>query len=370
VNHCPGNRRWAQLVFDAFLLMQPGVSMVDARDAYLAADRMRFGGAHQALLWREFARRGLGEHAFSADAEDTQPVPSFETPAEPDEATVTFEALAVDEGNVPVKAKVYVGQYEARSRPVADTDPDSALPATVKLVPGTYDFVVQADGHGLHRFRWTFGPSKAVTLTATLPTNWASKAKGAVASGDGVNLDKLIDDTESTNWARLGAVTVAGSKVTVALAGGPRVVKRVNVSAMLRPTDEADAGGDTGGQNRFTALRAFELYACNASVLNLNCTLETGFRRVYSSAHDAFPGDVPRPSAPDLLLRSFLIPDTTATHLQLRVVSNQCTGAAAFSGDQDADPLSNSDCALGSESDAAVRAAELQVFSGGALLFK
>jgi hypothetical protein len=368
VNHCPGNRRWAQLVFDAFLLMQPGVSMVDARDAYLAADRMRFGGAHQALLWREFARRGLGEHASSEGADDTQPVPSFETPAEPSEATVTFEALAVDEGGAPVKAKVYVGQYEARARPVADTDPDSALPATVRLVPGTYDFVVQASGYGMHRFRWTFGPNNVVTLKAKLPTNWASKARGATAFGDGVNLDKLIDDTESTNWARLDALTVEGSRVTVALAGGPRLVKRVNVSAMLRPTDEADAGGDTGGQNRFTALRAFEVYACNASLLNLDCTLETGFRRVYSSAHDAFPGDVPRPSAPDLTLRSFAIPETTATHLRLRVVSNQCTGAAAFRGDQDADPLSDSDCVLGSESDAAVRAAEFQVFSSGALL--
>ena len=37
---CPGNRRWIQLVFDAFLLMPIGPSMVEARDAYLAADLM------------------------------------------------------------------------------------------------------------------------------------------------------------------------------------------------------------------------------------------------------------------------------------------------------------------------------------------
>ena len=41
------------------------VSMVDARDALLAADRIRFGGANQDLLWNAFARRGLGETAAS-----------------------------------------------------------------------------------------------------------------------------------------------------------------------------------------------------------------------------------------------------------------------------------------------------------------
>ncbi len=368
VTQCPGNRRWIQLVFDAFLLMQPEVSMVDARDAYLAADKMRFGGAHQALLWREFARRGLGQHASSVTSEDATPVPSFETPVETDEAAVTFRALAANEGGVPVNAKVYVGQYEARSRAVADTDPSTPLPATARLVPGTYDFVVQADGYGMHRFRRQLGAGQTLDLTASLPTNWASRSKRATALGDGVNLDKLIDDTESTNWARIDGLGMSGSRVTVALGGGARTVRRVHVSAMLRPADANDLGGDTEGQNRFTALRSFQLYACSASVLNLYCGLDSAFTRVYSSPSDAFPGDRPRPAVPDLQLRAFDIPATTATHLQLRVIANQCTGGPAFQGDQDDDPANDSDCSSGSESDDAVRAAELQVFSSSASL--
>ena len=39
---CPGNRRWIQLMFDAFLLQQGATSMLDARDAFIAADQMRF----------------------------------------------------------------------------------------------------------------------------------------------------------------------------------------------------------------------------------------------------------------------------------------------------------------------------------------
>ena len=37
-----------------------GPSMLEARDAYLAADLLRFGGANQNELWQAFARRGFG----------------------------------------------------------------------------------------------------------------------------------------------------------------------------------------------------------------------------------------------------------------------------------------------------------------------
>ncbi|HWC32217.1 MAG TPA: M36 family metallopeptidase, partial [Actinomycetota bacterium] len=67
VRKCPGNRRWVQLVFDSFLLMPTAPSMLDARDAQLAADVARFNGANQRELWLAFARRGFGEAAFSSN---------------------------------------------------------------------------------------------------------------------------------------------------------------------------------------------------------------------------------------------------------------------------------------------------------------
>jgi extracellular elastinolytic metalloproteinase len=72
--------------------------------------------------------------------------------------------------------------------------------------------------------------------------------------------------------------------------------------------------------------------------------------------------DVPRPLAPNLTFQSFDVEDTTATHVQLRVISNQCTGGPAYQGDPDADPANDSDCTSGSDEDMVVRAAELQVF--------
>jgi extracellular elastinolytic metalloproteinase len=363
---CPGNRRWIQIMFDAFLLMPGDVSMVDARDAYLAADRAIFGGANQAELWRAFARRGLGEHAAESTTvdvdgvpteDDDDPVPSFESPLATDEATVTFAPTAADDpGAVPV-ARVFVGDYEARVTPVADTDPATPLPAVAKFVPGTYRFLVQAPGYGATRFTLTLAPGQTLTHSIALATNWASSAKGATASGDGVGLENLIDDTEATNWAALDRQpTVAGTQVTVDLAGDtPQPVSSVRVSAMLRPKDSEDPT-DPNGQNRFTALRQFEIWTCASQ-----CGDTASYTKLYTSPADAFPGVTPRPLAPNLLLRTFDVPDTTATHVRLVVVTNQCLGGPAYRGEQDADPASPSDCVDGSVRENEVRAAELQV---------
>ena len=99
-------------------------------------------------------------------------------------ATVTFNAVAPESGNAAVPAKIYVGKYEDRAVPIADTDSTTTLVNTAKFVPGTYDFVVQAPGYGLSRFTETF-TAAATTVTFKLQTNWASSAKGAAISGDG-----------------------------------------------------------------------------------------------------------------------------------------------------------------------------------------
>ena len=57
---------------DAALLRRDGAHagravVLDAGNAILAADVMRFGGANQDLLWLGFARRGFGENATARE---------------------------------------------------------------------------------------------------------------------------------------------------------------------------------------------------------------------------------------------------------------------------------------------------------------
>jgi hypothetical protein len=344
-------------------------SMVDARDAMLAADAMRFGGANQDLLWNTFARFGLGEGASSAGAADTAPIPDFTSPHRR-EGTLTFEPVAAGSGSGsgdPVVAQLFVGRYEARARPVADTDPATELDEIVSLVPGRYELLVRADGYGTKRLTATVrAGSRARDLDVSLARNLASAANGAVATGDGVNLDRLIDDTEATNWAASGA-PVEGRQVTVRLdpSTASHRVDRIQVSALLRPPIGEDA--DPGGQNRFTALRQFEILTCTASA-TVDCGQDGQYRRIYTSPSNAFPAVAPRPRAPDMIMRSFDVPRTRATHVRLRVLHNQCTGTPAYRGDQDDDPRHDTDCvtgsvaATGAPQGTIVRAAELQVF--------
>jgi hypothetical protein len=358
VTSCPGNRRWAQLMFDSYLLMAVSqVSMVDSRDALLAADRIRFGGANQDLLWNAFAKRGLGQGASSNGHTDPNPTPSFASPFA-DEAAVTF--VPVNEAGAVVSgARLFVGDYQARARAVADTDPATTLGNTVQLVPGTYNLLATAAGRGHVRVGPVDVTAGATTLTVEMPTNLASSAAGATVSGDGINLARIVDDDEATNWASLGS-PIAGKQVTVNLAGDAHRVGRVQVSAMLRPPITGDP--DPGTQGRVSALRQFRVLACAATPAN-DCADAADFSLVYTSPADAFPSVAPRPRAPELILRTFDIPDTRASHLRLEVVTNQCTGAPEYAGEQDADPRANTDCSTASAQARNVRVAEFQAFA-------
>jgi hypothetical protein len=190
--------------------------------------------------------------------------------------------------------------------------------------------------------------------------NLASSAAGATVSGDGINLARLVDDDEATNWASIGT-PVAGKQVTVNLAGdAAHEVGRVQVSAMLRPPVTGDP--DAGAQSRFSALRQFRVLACTATG-SVDCADAADFSPVFTSPADAFPSVAPRPRAPELILRTFDIPDTMATHLRLEVVTNQCTGTPDYAGEQDADPRANTDCRTASSQARVVRAAEFQAFA-------
>jgi extracellular elastinolytic metalloproteinase len=359
VTSCPGNRRWVQLVFDSFLLMAASQeSMVDARDALLAADMIRFGGANQDLLWNAFAKRGLGEAAASNGAGDVDPTPGFTSPFA-NEGALRFRPVDENDAIVP-DAELYVGRYQARAVPVADTNAATPLTDSVNLVPGTYELMARAPGHGLVRI----GPFQVKAgqprdLQVKMRTNLASGAAGATATGDGINLAKLIDDDEVTNWASLGS-PVAGKQVTVDLGGGVQTIRRVQVSAMLRPQITTDA--DSGAQSRFSALRQFRVWACQATGA-VTCTNASDFHVVYTSPADAFPSIKPRPRAPELIIHSFDIPNTQATHLRIEVLTNQCTGAPGFAGEQDNDPRAATDCSTASVQALNVRIAEFEAFS-------
>ena len=342
VTECPGNRRWAQLVFDSFLLQATGaVSMLDMRDNMLTADALRFDGVNADLLWNTFAARGFGAGAASGPS-DTDPTPSFASPYV-ENSEVTFKPLGEAAGK-PVK--LFIGDYEFGAVPVADTDPATALPETVTLAPGTYKFVAVGKGYGHKRFTQAIYPGVTSTIGALMPTNLASTTAGATITGDGSNPGLLADDYEGSIWTATGGAI--GRQVTVDLPGdAAKLVSRVQASAF------------NGG---FSALRQFEVLTCNAST-GADCATDAGYKVAYTSPANAFDTGQFRPKSPNLILKSFTIRPGLATHVKLRALQNQCTGNPLYAGEQDNDPRGNTDCTATSTADNSVVAAEFQVFS-------
>jgi hypothetical protein len=309
---------------------------------------------------------------------------------------VTFAAQSTESGNPAVKARIYVGHYEARVSPIADTDPATNAPSTATannldekavFAPGTDEFIATAPGYGAVRFRKTFKANSSHAITLKFAPNFASTSQGATATGDVAPvmsgsgavlqdgpqvLKNLIDDTEISDWqaaatqAADGTYGVDGKRVTIDVAGTkPQTIRHVQVSALLGPVFDPGAQPRPAdqAQNRFTALRQFEIWTCNDQAAD--CSNDDSYQRAHASASDAFPADVPRPVAPMLLMRNFTFSPVKATHLRLVVRNSQCTGGPAYQREQDADPNNATDCnAAGPASTRFVRVAEVQAFGG------
>lgn len=119
----------------------------------------------------------------------------------------------------------------------------------------------------------------------------------------------------------------------------------------------AQVDNDSG--SRFTALRKFVIEVCVAG-----CAADDArWRRVYESSDHAFPGERPRPTAPKLNFRTFRLADPLqARAVRLVALENQCTGFAGYAGEQDNDPLNDTDCKTASDRGQSARAAELEGF--------
>jgi extracellular elastinolytic metalloproteinase len=222
---------------------------------------------------------------------------------------------------------------------------------------------------GFTRYSMTVLPGgQARTETLGDVVNLASAAAGGsvIGSTEGsLNPEALIDGTEATNWGGVTETQVDESNpsVTVDLAGEVSTVRRVQVSAYLTPapaspTDVPLAQDDPDSGSRFTALRQFALEACTAACGSPDAT----WTRFYTSPADAFPSTLPRPVAPTLNMREFDVPDTQAAAVRLVTLENQCTGQAAYAGQQTASTTVLTDCKEGSDRGTIVHAAELQVF--------
>ena len=182
---------------------------------------MRFGGANQKELWLEFARHGFGKNAASSNTTantDIDPTPDFE-PIGTLRPPCTSSAEAHSARRSP--ARIYVGHYEGRVSPIADTDPatsganldDVALRARdvrvrrhgSRLRPGP---VPRADPQRARTGRHARGSPR--TVLANARRDGDGERSGRRRPPRRATLRNLIDDSEGTG-RRSGRSTAPGT---------------------------------------------------------------------------------------------------------------------------------------------------------------
>lgn len=296
-----GEKVAEHLVMDAMPISAPNPSMIDMRNAILAADVIRYNGDHYDVLWKAFAEKGLGQSAFSEGGDDTDPIPAFDHANHAFNGTLAGK-LVNAATNQPIEgARIIIGEYEARTSAAVTTSESGqfALP----MSKGTYDITIQARGFGSRTI-------KNVSITAGKTTKWklslepnaASAFNGAVienasSASESNPAKNVIDDTEASVFATApqeGGFT--GSDVTVRLAGDkPVTISHIQVSAFK----DVEKG-------RFQTLKDFTVQASLDGK-----TWETVLE-------GAFEAGKPRPATPDLHYRGWdLEKPVSAKYLKL-----------------------------------------------------
>ena len=130
-----------------------------------------------------------------------------------------------------------------------------------------------------------------------------------------------------------------------------------------------DPTGDAAG--KFTWLRQFDIYTCNANCVVAGVVNDAAFTKRYTSPRDAFPGDQPWPVTPQAQIRSFAIPTThgepRAAARRLEPV-HRAAAVPGRAGQRSGEPDRLPDVAASRSSIGGgswmTTAAELQVFGG------
>ena len=276
------------LVIDAMPLAPPTPTMLDMRDAIVKSAHLRYGGRYNRLVWSVFGSRGMGKSA-SADSEiDFDPNPGFDSAIAADNGRFKLHLVNASTGGPVAKARVLVGEFEARATPFITTNAEGF--GSARMVGGHYQLTIQAAGFGIQRFGIDV-PARRTTLhTISLRPNLLSLASGATlvrsTSENPTSLaDGIMDDSESTSW-----LTKTGDE---AYNQGPKATTTIKLPKQARIESISVSVLKPVGVPRFTAARK----------VKVETSLDGRHWKQAQIATFGFKG--PRPAVSDLNLQGY-----------------------------------------------------------------
>jgi extracellular elastinolytic metalloproteinase len=205
------------LVTEAMSLSPDDPTMLDMRNAVLAADEALFGGSHVEALWADFASRGMGFFAAAIDGSDFLPEESFALPPDPAGPKGSLAGAVTDAqtGATLAGAEVAFGGHDSGlGIPNLLGTTDSAGEYTIGDVPfGTYP-KVNVFAAGYDRDAATIAVDGAETKDWSVLRDWISGPGGAqIRAATGTDFsaffcgpDKAIDQT-GNGWLNTADIT-------------------------------------------------------------------------------------------------------------------------------------------------------------------
>ncbi len=245
-----GNQMMLNLVTEAMKMQPCSPGFVDGRNAILAADQALYNGDHLTVLWRAFARRGLGATASqglsSSNSDNTEsfiepeaiaPSPVTDLAAVPngDYVTLTFTATGDDAG-VGTATTYALRRSATPITTDAEFDAATVVPTTVApRVAGTPETLVAAGLAFQTRYYFALKVSDESLNTSTLSNTATAVTLGA--------------PTATVPSAPIAVTTSTTATATVAIANNGPSDLRFSVDlaeAAPRPVppDEAGTTGD------------------------------------------------------------------------------------------------------------------------------
>lgn len=172
-----GHRVTMAVVTEGMRLSADDPSMLDMRDAILAADQAIYGGSHTAALWRKFADRGFGFYAGSEDGADAAPAADFQTPPPPGTPTGRIAGTVTDGDGDPLAGAVVRISGRSEYSDVSDADGKYKISG---VVAGTWPKVVATlDGHEPDSAAVNVVGGQRTDFNPSLRRDWASASGGA-----------------------------------------------------------------------------------------------------------------------------------------------------------------------------------------------
>jgi hypothetical protein len=215
------------LVTGGMRLSPPEPSMLDMRNAILAAEQAGGGGLHDEV-WEVFRTRGMGYFAAADDGADTAPAEDFSAPPAPGAPKGAVAGRVIDSASgLPIPG-VRVGFGGHASRPefdefFIDTTDASGRYSIANMPAGTYPRLTAFPAAGYDKAvvrDFVITGNVTTTRNIGLVRNWAALAAGAEAIGTSDNsgapncgVAQAFDQSQGTTWSALNPDAPGGTTV-------------------------------------------------------------------------------------------------------------------------------------------------------------